>query len=835
MSYDPTILRQFRAALLLALLLFPALIHAQTACPAFSYNSSPLAAAQTFLGWGSGGPNPNGIFSMYGSGIYVAGPAYPRYSFAVGGITDTSEDLGSTAFSTSFYHSGSSADLIFYGGGESASVYVNDQFCGVFSGALATGTAQSGGANTITLAAGSSSINGFYNQWTISITGGTGVGQARQISGYVATTLVATLSSPWGTSPDSTSTYAITGNPSGIYVDGSNGSLKYLNMQWSAVATRKVTVITGIFAGINIGPKDKAWPAPPLQTTRAIVVGDSFIEGAGGPFNVDNEVNELGYDAGWQVWSDGEGSTGWVATVDPISGYLRLNFMDRIAPPPESWALQILGASGGTFDLKVTYGGSTQTASSIAYNSTPGVVQAALQTLTNLPANSVTVGGGFDYGRPLFILLHNAPGATLSWTNNTTGTTSSSLTPWTGSVAPRVPRDSNGNAEPFVLYVQGSGNDVGGQYPVAQVQANATYTAQQIKIRFPTAVAIFSGVVAVSTNGGAGIISATDISYNTAIKTAASFLNPITSTSGQSVPFIDTYSAGIGNCAWICGGGSVANPTAGKNDILISITAPGHPTGNGHAYLATKIAQNINVVLNPGYLPQFTSATVVNAASYAGGGVSPGEIITIFGQNLGPSSLVAGTFDATGELSVQAAGTEVLFDGVRAPLIYATSGQLSAIVPYEISGASTQVQVQNNGQWSSAVGVNVVDAAPGIFTLPQSSQAAALNADLSVNGLSNPAPKGSIIVLFATGEGQTSPAGVDGKVAANTYPTPILPVSITIGGSSATLLYGGAAPAEVAGVLQLNVQIPPGTPSGVVPVILKVGTHQSPSATIVVQ
>ncbi len=240
-------------------------------------------------------------------------------------------------------------------------------------------------------------------------------------------------------------------------------------------------------------------------------------------------------------------------------------------------------------------------------------------------------------------------------------------------------------------------------------------------------------------------------------------------------------------------------------------------------------------MLNPGYLPQFTSATVVNAASYAGGGVSPGEIITIFGQNLGPSSLVAGTFDATGELSVQAAGTEVLFDGVRAPLIYATSGQLSAIVPYEISGASTQVQVQNNGQWSSAVGVNVVDAAPGIFTLPQSSQAAALNADLSVNGLSNPAPKGSIIVLFATGEGQTSPAGVDGKVAANTYPTPILPVSITIGGSSATLLYGGAAPAEVAGVLQLNVQIPPGTPSGVVPVILKVGTHQSPSATIVVQ
>jgi uncharacterized protein (TIGR03437 family) len=81
------------------------------------------------------------------------------------------------------------------------------------------------------------------------------------------------------------------------------------------------------------------------------------------------------------------------------------------------------------------------------------------------------------------------------------------------------------------------------------------------------------------------------------------------------------------------------------------------------------------------------------------------------------------------------------------------------IVPYEVSGSTTLVQVTYNGQSSPALPVAVVAAAPGIFTLPGGSQAAALNADLSVNGTGNPAAKGSVVVLFATGEGLTNPAG----------------------------------------------------------------------------
>jgi len=78
--------------------------------------------------------------------------------------------------------------------------------------------------------------------------------------------------------------------------------------------------------------------------------------------------------------------------------------------------------------------------------------------------------------------------------------------------------------------------------------------------------------------------------------------------------------------------------------------------------------------------------------------------------------------------------------------------------------------------------------------------------------------------MFATGEGQTSPPGVDGKLASGTLPQPVLPVVVTIGGQVAQVQYAGGAPGEVAGIMQLNVEIPTGIQTGdAVPVVLEVG------------
>jgi uncharacterized protein (TIGR03437 family) len=82
--------------------------------------------------------------------------------------------------------------------------------------------------------------------------------------------------------------------------------------------------------------------------------------------------------------------------------------------------------------------------------------------------------------------------------------------------------------------------------------------------------------------------------------------------------------------------------------------------------------------------------------------------------------------------------------------------------------------------------------------------------------------------LYATGEGQTTPAGIDGLLANGpTYPKPSLPVSVTIGGIAADVLYAGAAPTFVAGVMQMNVRVPAGLASGPQPVQLTVGNASS--------
>jgi uncharacterized protein (TIGR03437 family) len=91
---------------------------------------------------------------------------------------------------------------------------------------------------------------------------------------------------------------------------------------------------------------------------------------------------------------------------------------------------------------------------------------------------------------------------------------------------------------------------------------------------------------------------------------------------------------------------------------------------------------------------------------------------------------------------------------------------------------------------------------------PRSGPAAALNQDGSINSSANPAPAGSIIVLYATGAGVMNPPLQNGTVVADTTPKPVLPVSVLFAGVSAEILYAGPAPGLVAGVLQINARIP---------------------------
>ena len=128
----------------------------------------------------------------------------------------------------------------------------------------------------------------------------------------------------------------------------------------------------------------------------------------------------------------------------------------------------------------------------------------------------------------------------------------------------------------------------------------------------------------------------------------------------------------------------------------------------------------------------------------------------------------------------------------------------------------------------------MAEAGPALFTVNYGSgNAAAVNADGTMNSESNPAARGSIVVLYATGAGQTNSAGVTGQAAQAPYPRPVLPVSLTIGSAAADVLWAGSAPGFV-GLLQINARVPSGfVPPGDLPVVLVVGTHQSPAGVTI--
>ena len=265
----------------------------------------------------------------------------------------------------------------------------------------------------------------------------------------------------------------------------------------------------------------------------------------------------------------------------------------------------------------------------------------------------------------------------------------------------------------------------------------------------------------------------------------------------------------------------------------IRFSADPNTTGADRTGTIVVAGQTITVQ-QPAVAIRIAQTAILNAASFAGGAIAPGEVITIFGTGFGPEALTTLQLAPNGDgITNVLAETRVLFDGEPAPMLYAVDGQLSAIAPYAIgSKQNAGVQVEYLGVRSNVVTMAVTPAAPGIFTAAATGrgQAAVLNQDFSVNGSANAAARNSVIQIFATGEGETRPAGIDGRLAGVPLPIPVLPVRVFVGGIEAVVTYAGAAPGLVAGVLQVNAQVPEEVqPGPEVPVVIRVGTADSPA------
>jgi endo-1,4-beta-xylanase len=236
--------------------------------------------------------------------------------------------------------------------------------------------------------------------------------------------------------------------------------------------------------------------------------------------------------------------------------------------------------------------------------------------------------------------------------------------------------------------------------------------------------------------------------------------------------------------------------------------------------------------------PRLNGSAIVNAASYHGSAVAPGELVTIFQSDFGPAALVGAQLDSQGRVSSNLAGTQVLFDGVPAPIVYALAGQSSVIVPYEVAGKQqTMVQYVFNGVASNTVGLPVAPAAPAIFAADATGAGPGLilNQDNTLNTAKNPAAGGSVIQILATGGGAVAGGAVDGSLASG-LGKQMLPVTATVAGKAATVTYAGPAPGEVNGVMQVNLILPAGLGSGPQPVIVMVnGVASQNGITVAMQ
>ena len=149
-------------------------------------------------------------------------------------------------------------------------------------------------------------------------------------------------------------------------------------------------------------------------------------------------------------------------------------------------------------------------------------------------------------------------------------------------------------------------------------------------------------------------------------------------------------------------------------------------------------------------------------------------------------------------------------------------------VPYAVAGRTgTHVEVFHAGVQKVDATLLVTAAAPGIFTSSGGTGPALVtNQDGSLNSAANPAEAGSLITLYATGEGQTDSAGVDGKRSTEPYPQPVAPVALRVGGRPAEILFAAEAPG-LAGMLQINARVPAIVAAGAVPLSLSIGAATS--------
>ena len=267
-----------------------------------------------------------------------------------------------------------------------------------------------------------------------------------------------------------------------------------------------------------------------------------------------------------------------------------------------------------------------------------------------------------------------------------------------------------------------------------------------------------------------------------------------------------------------------ASLLANPGNVILTVSNP-DPGGGAASPIGIQ-------VLPPGPI----IGAVVNSASQLAGAFAPATVITIYGTGLGPDTLAA--FDgATPQVPTLLSGTRVLLNASPLPIIYTSARQVSVALPSVMdTGFSYALRVEYNGVVSDPLTLTGAAGSPAVFTLNGTGTGPAalfqydlVKGEISLNNDKTPAVEGNILIFYTTGLGPPLPISPDGQVPTTASTASIPNVTVMIGDTPAEVIYAGAAPGLIAGIVQVNARLPDAAPSGkAVPLTVRLGQASSP-------
>jgi uncharacterized protein (TIGR03437 family) len=417
-----------------------------------------------------------------------------------------------------------------------------------------------------------------------------------------------------------------------------------------------------------------------------------------------------------------------------------------------------------------------------------------------------TTGALLEHGTGAFVAKVNAAGTALAYLT-LIGATNYITTPLSNpaNTAAALAVDSSGNA-----YLAGSTSDP--RFPATSGAYQTTYAGPANPPTFPPPPADAfvaklnasgTGMVWASYLGGQGVDAARAVAVDAG---------------GNVWVTGTTASSGFPNAqGWSQGGDFVAGLSATGSALLYAARFPNDTVAQSIAVDGTgtlHVAGSTGLVstIAPSQQPTVRIFGIANAAfGPLSGRVAPGEVISIYGPHIGPAVPVTAAPDSSGFLPKSLAGVQVFLNDVAAPLLYVSDSQINAVLPTSggtlFSSAAPRIRVSASGGPGADFPVTVVGADPQIFQNADGS-VKAVNQDGTLNSTDRPAKAGSIVSVWATGAGFTPifSLGEDGQIA--TAAEDFQCCAVYLGNTPLTVLYAGAAPGVVMGVLQINFQLP---------------------------